>query len=409
MLNTAYRTVPVPNQGTSEISKDDFLTIMVDSMKNSTMENGMSSADFASNMSQYASMSGMEDLTQSVQTLITNQEQSALIANINSASALIGKTIVADGNTGVVESVSVSDGTVKLMVGGKGYSVSQVTSVLASGTDAKAAQTAYAPAAEIPSSGAGDDTIINMVSESDELTTQTRTVDAPNYANYLNTDNSDIISLSRAGTATGAVSLSDASTYIPPVQLAQQLSSQPVQTPANTVQSTAATTAASTTTRSASNVDATTYNDYIKRCREFASATNTKMADVRWIFNQAVNGRIKTDTVLGITSTGQAYTEIGYCGKGTLGEVVTWADGTQRVEVISPYGYSTWLTTTGNYTLNEICNFSYRNGELAGKLSGQEIAIRHFAREYSLQEKALMNSYKNYMSTVPKFTDGIGV
>lgn len=398
MLTTAYRTVSTPKQGSSEISKDNFLTIMVDSMKNSSMENGMSSADFASNMAQYANMSSMEGLTESVQSLITNQEQSALIANINSASALIGKTIVADGNTGVVDSVAVSDGAVKLMVGGKGYAVSQVSSILSSG----AASAATPSAAEIPSSGAGDDTIINMAS-GEELSVSTRTVDAPNYANYLNSDTSDIISLSQAGTATGVVSLADSSSYIPPVQLAQTLS-QPVQTPENTTQSAPV---QQTTAAAASNVNATTYNDYISRCKEFAAATNTEMADVRWIFNQSVNSRIKTDTVLGVTSTGQAYTEIGYSGKGALGEVVTWADGTQRVEVISPYGYSTWLTTSGNFTLDQICNFSYRNGELAGKLTGQEIAIRHFAREYTAQEQALMSSFKNYIKSVPFNSSGV--
>lgn len=122
-----------------------------------------------------------------------------------------------------------------------------------------------------------------------------------------------------------------------------------------------------------------------------ANEAGTKMFDIRFINNNAITGKIDTDTIIGFTDRGKAFTDIGYSGKGMLGEVVTWADGTQRVEVIGPNG-STWFTTTGKYTLDRICDFS-TNYNLQGKLTPFEQAIRAAAKEYTPAEQEIMDRY----------------
>lgn len=128
-----------------------------------------------------------------------------------------------------------------------------------------------------------------------------------------------------------------------------------------------------------------------------ANARNTKMLDIRYINNSRVNSEINTDTILGFTNKGKAFTDIGYSGKGMLGEVVTWADGTQRVEIIQNSG-SSWFTTTGRYTLDQICDFS-SSYDLGGKLSPFETVIRAAAKEYTADEQSLLDSFGSLYSS----------
>lgn len=126
-----------------------------------------------------------------------------------------------------------------------------------------------------------------------------------------------------------------------------------------------------------------------------ADELGTRMYDIRFINNHAVTSRIKTGEVIGHTSGGKAITEIGYSGVGQLGEVVTFADGTQRVEVLLKNGHSCWLNTSGNYTLDEICTKNGAPGSLTGKLTGAEGAIRHFSDPFSEMDQSFKESFNN--------------
>lgn len=110
-----------------------------------------------------------------------------------------------------------------------------------------------------------------------------------------------------------------------------------------------------------------------------ADALGTRMYDIRFIHNTAITSRIKTGPVIGHTARGRELTEIGYSGVGQLGEVITFTDGTQRVEVLLKDGRSCWLYTSGNYTLDEICTRNGAPGSLAD-LTASEAAIRHYSR-----------------------------
>ena len=127
----------------------------------------------------------------------------------------------------------------------------------------------------------------------------------------------------------------------------------------------------------------------------FADEMGTKMADIRFIGNTDINSRIDTSEIICYSEKGRPVTDIGWCGKGILGEVVTYADGTQRVEIIGPTEVS-YLYTSGNLTLDEICDQNVVPGSLVGKLTPFETAIRHYAREYSAAEQAEMDRFGEF-------------
>ena len=127
----------------------------------------------------------------------------------------------------------------------------------------------------------------------------------------------------------------------------------------------------------------------------FADSVGTKMADIRFIGNTEINSKIDTSSILCYSPSGRAVTDIGWCGKGRLGEGVTFADGRQRVEIIGPTEVS-YLYTTGKYTLDQICDYSIVDGSLQGKLSDFEVAIRHYAKEYTEAEKKAMAEFEQY-------------
>ncbi len=120
-----------------------------------------------------------------------------------------------------------------------------------------------------------------------------------------------------------------------------------------------------------------------------ADELGTRMYDIRFINNHAVTSRIKDGPAVGYTSSGRGVTEIGYSGVGQLGEVVTFADGTQRVEILLKSGKSGWLETSGRYTLDEICNKNADPGSLSD-LTGEEKSIRHFSDPDSKPSAAAM-------------------
>jgi flagellar basal-body rod modification protein FlgD len=124
-----------------------------------------------------------------------------------------------------------------------------------------------------------------------------------------------------------------------------------------------------------------------------ADAYGTRMFDIRFITNTAINSRIKTDKVIGYSASGKAITEIGFSGQGQLGEVNTYADGTQRVEIIFKDGKSGWYYTSGRYTLNQITD----RYNWISDLTSAESDIRYYASEYMPHEIAAMDAFEAYV------------
>lgn len=109
-----------------------------------------------------------------------------------------------------------------------------------------------------------------------------------------------------------------------------------------------------------------------------ADELGTRMYDISQIHNHEITSRILTGPVISRTASGRGVTEVGYSGVGQLGEVVTFEDGTQRVEILLKSGKSTWLYTSGKYTLDQICNPNGAPGSLSN-MTGAEKAIRYYA------------------------------
>lgn len=127
-----------------------------------------------------------------------------------------------------------------------------------------------------------------------------------------------------------------------------------------------------------------------------ADAAGTRMYDIRFINNNAITSRIDTSKVIGRTISGKGITEIGYSGVGRLGEVVTFEDGTQRVEILLDNGNSCWYTTSGDYTLDEICDPNAAPGSLKD-LTPFETVIRYHASQHSASDIASMASFKRQL------------
>ena len=105
------------------------------------------------------------------------------------------------------------------------------------------------------------------------------------------------------------------------------------------------------------------------------------MYDIKFINNRAITSRIDTSRVIGKTISGREISEIGYCGVGRLGEVVTFKDGKQRVEIMFDNGNSGWLETSGKYTIDQIIN-----EQVGSDVTPFEVAIAYYAKSQSAQK-----------------------
>lgn len=112
-----------------------------------------------------------------------------------------------------------------------------------------------------------------------------------------------------------------------------------------------------------------------------ADALGTRMYDIKFINNRAITSRINTSRVIGKTISGREISEIGYCGVGRLGEVVTFKDGKQRVEIMFDNGNSGWLETSGKYTIDQIIN-----EQVGSDVTPFEVSIAYYAKSQSAQK-----------------------
>jgi flagellar basal-body rod modification protein FlgD len=105
----------------SQLNESDFLNLLVTQLKNQDPTNPVSDTDLASQMAQFSSLQGMNDLNSSFNQLY--------------GVSLLGLTVQATDPTtntnysGPVTGTSISDGTVSLTVNGNSIPASWITSV----------------------------------------------------------------------------------------------------------------------------------------------------------------------------------------------------------------------------------------------------------------------------------------
>lgn len=414
------------DEKSSTLGQNDFMKLIIAQMQNQDFNNSTDTSEFINQMAQMATIESMNTMTAN--------------AKVTYAASFTGKYVTCttgDGGyaTGLVDCVAINGDKCTLVIGGKEYDAANVCEIITKETydklmaadkdktntgektDETAAENTYSTTETQSVSAAGyteasvQSKIDSLIEEYEKTTAElynelqksieeiraeadiddgeAMSVEKKNYAGR--TDFDVELKNVKAGTSESMnvnVANALASKDTPLVSGSSSSSKDSKDIPI---------TSGSTLYGNAVNTSGSTSN--YELCAARAAQTGTKMKDLQYIFNTSVESKIDTSKVLGVTKSGKVFTDIGYSGRGRLGEVVTWADGTQRVEVISPYGYSTYFTTSGNYTLDTICDFDCAPGEYAGKFNGNELSIRYFAREYTAAEKNAMNSFMSYLKS----------
>lgn len=369
----------------STLGQSDFLKLIVEQMKNQDFNNTTDNNEFIAQMAQFSSLEAMQNLTN--------------YSNLSYGTSLVGKYVTVktgdeDYVTGLVDCVAVDGGKYSLVINGKEYPSSGVVEVITKDVfdrlqQENAGNTEESDVTEPTQANASADASVQA--RIDKLMEEYEKATSELYAELqksieeikaeVYTDESPVM------TEATVNAYNYAGTRVDVVQ-SNVRSSSPDSYSVSTSNAAAG-------ISGSSNVNSTGVTEDYQLCLKRAKETGTRMAAPQYIFNTSITGKIDTSTVLGKTESGRAFTDIGFSGVGRLGEVVTWADGTQRVEVISPYGYSVYFTTSGEHTLDEICNFDCAPGQYAGEFNGNELAIRYYSRAYTAAEKEAMESFES--------------
>lgn len=367
------------------LGQSDFLKLIVEQMKNQDFNNTTDNNEFISQMAQFSSLEAMQNLTN--------------YSNLSYGTSLVGKYVTVktgdeDYVTGLVDCVAVDGGKYSLVINGKEYPSSGVCEVITKEVFDRLQQgntekTEESDVQEATKSNASADASVQA--RIDKLMEEYEKATSELYAELqksieeikaeVYTDESPVM------TEATVNAYNYAGTRVDVVQ-------SNVRSAAPDSYSVSQSNAAAGISGS-SNVNGKGVTEDYQLCLKRAKETGTRMAAPEYIFNTSITSKIDTSTVLGKTESGRAFTDIGFSGVGRLGEVVTWADGTQRVEVISPYGYSVYFTTSGEHTLDEICNFDCAPGQYAGEFNGNELAIRYYSRAYTAAEKEAMERFES--------------
>ncbi|MBP1561802.1 MAG: hypothetical protein J6C96_11275 [Oscillospiraceae bacterium] len=457
---------------------DSYLKLLVSQMQNQDFNDPMSDAEVLNQMATYSMLDGIKSMTQQ--------------SNISYSTSLVGKIVTVSDNgnyyTGIVDSVTVSNGKPSLMIGGNAYSSSTVTDIVdtdiygalynnwmgktVKSINAESEGAVTGKVTEVLFYGGSGYAVINgqnvVPIEALEIVNGTDSSDetdenGTDAVEGTNTETSEVTEaavmqsyqarsqslvdtfMKELDEVSGTSAVSEASETtniteeyvtriaeleVPDYHAGMYVSADTIESAAltnvdntyssgtltrtdaeevNTVKETVnavrtentsgVTLKGVTTEAGVSTSECVPHRISVEKYPEEAALADmlgTRMYDIRYINNHAVTSRIKTDEIIGYTKSGRAITEIGYSGKGQLGEVVTFADGTQRVEILLSRGKSAWLYTSGNLTLDELCSENAAPGSLKD-ITPFESAIREYAREYTAAEQAELDAFKSWV------------
>jgi len=124
---SAQSTATVLPTAIKTLSQDDFLKLLVVQMKSQDPLNPKQDTEFIAQMTQFSALEQSKAMQKDIAGLRGDQE-------LLQADALIGRSVTLyDGKAGVaagvVSSVEVVDGTPKIVVNGKQYTMNQVLSI----------------------------------------------------------------------------------------------------------------------------------------------------------------------------------------------------------------------------------------------------------------------------------------
>ncbi len=101
---------------TDGLGESDFLNLLITQLKNQDPMDPMKDTDFIAQLANFSSLQQMTSVNTNISTM--------------NAAGLIGKQITtSDGTTGVVSQVSIDSGSPSIYVGGKKYTISDITNI----------------------------------------------------------------------------------------------------------------------------------------------------------------------------------------------------------------------------------------------------------------------------------------
>ncbi len=119
-----YNAVFTTQKDNSSLSKTDFLKLLIAQMQNQDFNDPMDNTTMVTQMAQYANMQSMQDMTKYM--------QASYALNLVGKTATISHNTVSgstDSITGVIERVVAGSSDYTCYINGKGYSISELTSV----------------------------------------------------------------------------------------------------------------------------------------------------------------------------------------------------------------------------------------------------------------------------------------
>ncbi len=122
---------PAPPGNT--LGQADFLKLLMAQMQNQDPLNPVSGTDFTSQLAQFSSLQGIQQLN-------TNFASLLLLQGLTQGTSLIGRSVTYTKpgatltSTGTVSAVNVANGNIQLVIGGQNVALSQVQSVTAGKT-----------------------------------------------------------------------------------------------------------------------------------------------------------------------------------------------------------------------------------------------------------------------------------
>jgi len=127
-MTAADLAAPKPTTAAGSMNKNDFMTLLMAQMKNQNPMDPQSASDFATQLAQFSSLEGINQMNQNFSSLLTLQ-------GLSQGTNLIGKSVTyaadAAGHTasGVVQSVGVVSGEVQVVIGGANVPITKLTNI----------------------------------------------------------------------------------------------------------------------------------------------------------------------------------------------------------------------------------------------------------------------------------------
>ena len=122
-------------QTTASAARDEFLNLLVTQLRHQDPFEPVKQEDFLAQLAQFSTLEGIEDLNTSFEGYLQLQEELLQLQSLSGATNLVGKEVVhssgadAGSKIGVVESVLVQDGQVRLQVNGQQVGVSELAEI----------------------------------------------------------------------------------------------------------------------------------------------------------------------------------------------------------------------------------------------------------------------------------------